>query len=77
MTDRWIGTMSPGGPAPPAWSGTQSARIHASYAAAVGHFGESGIVELVTIIGYYCLISLTPNTFDVQLTERMTDAFPD
>ena len=39
-------------------------------------FGEAPLIELVTIIGYYCLISLTLNAFDVALTSRMTDPFP-
>jgi 4-carboxymuconolactone decarboxylase len=43
---------------------------------AVERFGESGLVELVTVIGYYCLICLTLNAFDIQVTERMTDPFP-
>jgi 4-carboxymuconolactone decarboxylase len=47
-----------------------------TYAEALRHFGESGLVELVTIVGYYCLVSLTLNAFDVPLTERMTDPFP-
>jgi len=48
----------------------------ATYADARRHFGESGLVELVTIVGYYCLVSLTLNAFDVPLTGRMTDPFP-
>jgi len=48
-----------------------------TYTEARRHFGESGLVELVTIVGYYCLVSLTLNAFEVPLTARMTDPFPD
>ena len=40
-------------------------------------FGERGLVELVTLIGYYCLISHTLNAFDVDLLDGMVDPFPD
>jgi 4-carboxymuconolactone decarboxylase len=43
----------------------------------VAAFGETGTVELVTTIGYYCLISLTLNAFDVKLADGMQDPFPD
>jgi 4-carboxymuconolactone decarboxylase len=49
----------------------------ATYADAVQRFGESGLVELVTVIGYYCLVCLTLNAFEVDVTPRMTDPFPD
>jgi 4-carboxymuconolactone decarboxylase len=49
----------------------------ATYSAAKNHFGEAALVDLVTIIGYYCMISLTLNAFDVPLTTRMTDPFPE
>ena len=48
----------------------------ATFEGAKARFGEAALVELVTIIGYYCLISLTLNAFDVGLTSRMTDPFP-
>ncbi len=48
----------------------------ATFADAKARFGEAPMIELVTIIGYYCLISLTLNAFDVELTSRMTDPFP-
>jgi len=48
----------------------------ATFADAKRRFGEAALVELVTIIGYYCLISLTLNAFDVELAPRMTDPFP-
>ena len=37
------------------------------YQAAIALFGEAGVVELVTTIGYYTLISMILNTFDVSL----------
>ncbi len=35
------------------------------------------LIELVTIIGYYCLVSLTLNAFEISLPNTMTDPFPD
>jgi 4-carboxymuconolactone decarboxylase len=40
-----------------------------TYAAAVKEFGEIGAVDLVGILGYYTLISMTLNTFNVPLPE--------
>ena len=40
-------------------------------------FGDQGVVEIVTTIGYYCLISLTLNAFEVPLSTEMTDPWPD
>ena len=37
---------------------------------------EHGAVELVTTIGYYCLISLTLNAFEVPLPNEMQDPWP-
>jgi 4-carboxymuconolactone decarboxylase len=37
----------------------------ATYAAALGALGLKGLVELVGICGYYTLISMTINVFDV------------
>ena len=34
-----------------------------TYAAAVNEFGEEGTVDLVGILGYYTLISMTLNAF--------------
>ena len=48
----------------------------ATFADAKRCFGEAALVELVTIIGYYCMISLTLNAFDVDLAPRMIDPFP-
>lgn len=38
-------------------------------------FGPTGAVELVTTIGYYVLVSLTLNGFDVPLADGMADPF--
>lgn len=40
-------------------------------------FGEAGLVELVSLVGYYCLISHTLNAFEVDLVDGMEDPFPD
>ena len=40
-------------------------------------FGETGMIELTATIGYYCLISLTLNTFRIPLTDGMQDPFPE
>ncbi|MAT06786.1 MAG: 4-carboxymuconolactone decarboxylase [Acidimicrobiaceae bacterium] len=39
--------------------------------------GEQGLVELVSISGYYCLISLLLNLFDVALPDDAERAWPD
>ena len=39
----------------------------ATYASAEGLLGEAGMVELVALIGYYCLISMLLNLFEVPL----------
>ena len=43
----------------------------------VGSFSNSGAVELVTTVGYYCLICLTLNAFEVPLPKEMSDPWPD
>ncbi len=47
------------------------------YSRARQAFSEGELIELVTIIGYYCLVSLTLNAFDVPLPDNMNDPFPD
>jgi 4-carboxymuconolactone decarboxylase len=32
-------------------------------------FGESGVMELVALLGYYTLVSMTLNVFEVPLPE--------
>jgi 4-carboxymuconolactone decarboxylase len=47
-----------------------------TYASAHSAFGESGLIELVSLVGYYCLISHTLNAFEVDLVDGMEDPFP-
>jgi 4-carboxymuconolactone decarboxylase len=37
------------------------------YARGVAQLGERGMVELVGVLGYYCMVSLTLNTFELGL----------
>jgi 4-carboxymuconolactone decarboxylase len=37
------------------------------YARGVAQLGERGMVDLVGVLGYYCLVSLTLNTFELGL----------
>ncbi len=43
----------------------------ALYRRAVAAFGELGVVELVAVIGYYCLVGLTANAFELGLPQNM------
>jgi 4-carboxymuconolactone decarboxylase len=46
----------------------QDGRVSAgAYAAALGQFGEAGLVELVSLCGYYTLISFLLNAFEVPV----------
>jgi 4-carboxymuconolactone decarboxylase len=47
----------------------------ATYSAGEDLLGEAGLVELVTLIGYYCLISMTLNLFEVALPEGQAAAW--
>ena len=47
------------------------------YSRAKEVFGEEALIELVTIIGYYCLVSLTLNAFEIALPSTMEDPFPE
>jgi 4-carboxymuconolactone decarboxylase len=47
-----------------------------THARALAVFGEQGLVELVGIIGYYHLVSLTLNAFNVPLPEPGDLPFP-
>ena len=47
------------------------------YAAGRECFSETGMIELVATIGYYSMISLTLNTFEIPLEPGMTDPFPE
>ena len=39
----------------------------AEFAAVRETLGEDGVIDLVAIVGYYCLVSLTLNTFEVPV----------
>ncbi len=45
------------------------------YAHGLKVFGETAMIELVATIGYYCLISLTLNAFEIPLEPGMKDPF--
>jgi len=49
----------------------------AIYADVKAQLGESALIELVTAVGYYTLISLTLNAFEVDVAPGMTASFPD
>ena len=49
----------------------------ASFDAAVAAFGERGLVELISLIGYYTLIGNTLNVFQVRLPAGETPPFPE
>ncbi len=42
------------------------------YGKAIEMLGEKGVVELVGLLGYYTLVSMTLNTFEVELPEGET-----
>ena len=48
-----------------------------TYRQGVELWGESGMIELVTVIGYYCIVSLTLNTFEIPVSDTMQDPFPE
>ena len=48
----------------------------ATYAATVARFGEPGVADLITTCGFYTLVSMTLNTFEVELPEGATYPFP-
>jgi 4-carboxymuconolactone decarboxylase len=39
------------------------------YQQAVATFGERGLMEIMAVIGYYTLVSMTLNAFEVEVTE--------
>ena len=49
----------------------------ATYAAGQAVLGETQLVELVATVGYYCLVSLTLNMFQIPLRDGMHDPFPE
>jgi 4-carboxymuconolactone decarboxylase len=49
----------------------------ALYADAVEVLGEQGMVELASTVGYYCLVSLTLNLFQVGLPDGAERSWPE
>jgi 4-carboxymuconolactone decarboxylase len=49
----------------------------ASFAKATAAFGERGLVEIISLIGYYTLIGTTLNVFQVPLPEGEKLPFPE
>ncbi|MBT2305085.1 carboxymuconolactone decarboxylase family protein [Variovorax paradoxus] len=47
------------------------------YDQALAVLGERGLVELVGVLGYYCLVSLTLNAFEVGLPESVAHDLQD
>jgi 4-carboxymuconolactone decarboxylase len=48
-----------------------------TYAGAEALLGEAGMVELVALIGYYCLISMLLNLFEVPLPPGEAESWPE
>lgn len=48
----------------------------ATYARTVEVFGEAGVEDLITACGLYTLVSMTLNTFEVDLPDGATPPFP-
>ena len=48
----------------------------ATFAAAKAEFGETGVAELIGLCGFYGLVSMTLNGFDVELPDGATPPFP-
>jgi 4-carboxymuconolactone decarboxylase len=46
------------------------------YAATRARFGEAGVADLVHTCGFYSLVSMTLNTFEVQLPDGVSPPFP-
>lgn len=45
----------------------------ATYGAAISALGERGVVDLIGVVGYYGLVSMTLNVFEVELPEGETN----
>ena len=50
--------------------------FEATYAAAVAIHGEEGVADLIHTLGYYVLVCMTLNTFEVQLPAGALPPFP-
>ncbi|MCE7985595.1 MAG: carboxymuconolactone decarboxylase family protein [Caldilinea sp. CFX5] len=51
---------------------TQKFVDDATYQSVVGEFGEQGVVELTVLLGYYSLVAMTINVFQLPLPVGMT-----
>jgi len=49
----------------------------ATYQRALNTFGMPCLVELVAIMGYYCMVSITLNAFETPLPPGVSTPFPD
>ncbi len=49
----------------------------ALYERATETFGHEGVVDLVSLLGYYCVISMTLNTFEVPLPPGEENPYPE
>tara|TARA_B100001123_G_scaffold48769_1_gene49690 strand:- start:394 stop:951 length:558 start_codon:yes stop_codon:yes gene_type:complete len=47
------------------------------YREGINEFKEQGMIELVSLVGYYCLVSLTLNAFEIPIDDGMNDPFND
>ncbi len=47
-----------------------------TYRLAIAELGERGVVDLVGVVGYYCLVSMTLNVFDVGLPAGQPEPLP-
>ncbi len=59
------------------WSASPRRVSATTYRTAVEALGERGVVDLVGILGYYVLISMTINAFEVPLPDGAADPFPE
>lgn len=48
-----------------------------TYAAVLDAIGSDGLVDLVGIVGYYSLVAMTVNTFELPLPEGVSPDFPE
>ncbi|MGF1596409.1 MAG: carboxymuconolactone decarboxylase family protein [Acidimicrobiales bacterium] len=49
----------------------------ATYGATVARFGEPGVMDLISACGFYTLVSMTLNTFEVDLPDGVEPPFAD
>ena len=49
----------------------------ATYKRARAAFGMQTLVELIAIMGYYCMVSITLNAFEAPLPAGEASPFPD